>query len=182
MNRMIISEEEKSRILEMHQSATARQYLMEQTTTQPQAGTTTQTTTQPQAVGGGGTAQEKLQIFTSKQQTAATIQSLNQKVITTSAVIKDANTKSLQVDANFDTQTSLKARYIVQCQPNKKGGFSLATNTPDKLNPTSYVDLKTNKEDTTSSYGGAIEPKKGELFNYLNNACNAAFSTQPQTT
>jgi hypothetical protein len=178
MNRMIISEEEKSRILEMHQSATARQYLMEQTTTQPQAGTTTQ----PQVVGGGGTAQEKLQIFTSKQQTAATIPSLNQKVITTSAVIKDANTKSLQVDANFDTQTNLKARYIVQCQVNKKGGFSLATNTPDKLNPTSYVDLKTNKEDTTSSYGGTIEPKKGELFNYLNNACNAAFSTQPQTT
>ena len=174
---MIISEEEKSRILEMHKNATAKQYLMEQTTTQPQAGTTTQ----PKAVGGGGTAQEKLRNFTTTQ-TVTTIPSLNQKVITTSVIIKDVNTKSLQLDANFDTQTGLRARYIVQCQPNKKGGFSLAANTPDKLNPTSYVDLKTNKEDTTSSYGGMIEPKKGELFTYLNNACNTAFSTQPQTT
>ena len=168
MNRMIISEEEKSRILEMHKNAISKQYLIEEVITQPET-------------IGGGTAQEKLRNFTTTQ-TVTTIPSLNQKVITTSVIIKDVNTKSLQLDANFDTQTGLRARYIVQCQPNKKGGFSLAANTPDKLNPTSYVDLKTNKEDTTSSYGGMIEPKKGELFTYLNNACNTAFSTQPQTT
>jgi len=177
MNRMIISEDEKSRILEMHKNATKKQYLVEQPTTQPQAGTTTQ----PQAVGGGGTAQEKIHNFATTQ-TVATIPSLNQKVITTSVTVRDANKKLLKVDANFDSQTGLKARYIIQCQPNKKGGFSLAVNTPDKLNPTSYIDLKTNKEDTTSSYGGVIEPKKGELSTFLNNACNVAFSTQPQTT
>jgi hypothetical protein len=32
MKKFIISEEEKNRILEMHQSATSKQYLMEQTT------------------------------------------------------------------------------------------------------------------------------------------------------
>jgi len=163
MNRMIISEDEKSRILGMHKNAILKQYLVEEAITQPET------------VGGGGTAQEKLQNFVTTQ-TVATIPSLNQKVIPSSVLVRDVNTKSLQVDANFDTQTGLKARYVVQCQPNKKGGFSLPANTPDKLNPISYIDLKTNKEDTTSSYGGVIEPKKGELFTFLNNACNTAFS------
>ena len=171
MNRMIISEDEKSRILEMHKNVTKKQYLTEQTTIQPQ-----------EVGGGGGTAQDKLQNFAYNSQTKYYITSLNQKVITTSVEVKDTNKKSLQVDANFVNPTDLKARYVVQCQLNKKGGFSLATTTPDELTPISYVDLKTNKEDTTTSYGGMIAPKKCELSVYLNNACNAAFSTQTQTT
>ena len=170
-----LNESEKRRILEMHKNATKKQYLIEQTTTQPQSGTTTQ----PQSVDGGGTPQEKLQNFKTTQ-TVGTISSVNQKVMPSSIIVKDVNTKSLQVDANFDTQTGLKARYILQCQPNKKGGFSLATNTEDRLNPESYIDLKTNKEDKISSYGAVIEPKKNPLYTFLNNACNAAFSTQPQ--
>ena len=74
MNRMIISEEEKSRILEMHKNATSKQYLMERATTQPET------------IGGGGTAQEKLRNFTTTQ-AVYSIPSLNQKVITTSVVI-----------------------------------------------------------------------------------------------